>query len=339
MSLHHPPLDRLARPIRDLRISLIDRCNLRCTYCMPSEVFGPDYAFLPQRELLSFDEIVLLIEAFAACGVSKIRLTGGEPLLRPGVAELIQRIKGIGGIEDVALTTNAIALPRHILALKAAGLDRVNVSLDAIDPEIFRRMSGGRGDVKRGLDGIDAAANEGLPVKINMVVERGVNEHEILPMAQTFRERGHTLRFIEFMDVGNHNDWNQERVYRAADILKDLRRSFELIPIDAAYMGEVAKRYRYSDGAGEVGFITSISKPFCGDCSRARISAEGKLFTCLFASIGYDFRKWLRDGEDPEALTQRIVKIWSAREDRYSELRSERVSDRSKKVEMSYIGG
>ncbi|MGB0372923.1 MAG: GTP 3',8-cyclase MoaA [Opitutales bacterium] len=334
------PLDALKRPIHDLRISLIDRCNLRCTYCMPAEIFGPDFAFLPRKELLSFDEILLLVKAFARAGVSKIRLTGGEPLLRPKLPELIEKMRQISSIEDIALTTNAMLLKKHVASLRDAGLSRVNVSLDALDEGVFKEMSGGRGAVDRVLEGIQSAVDAGVPAKVNMVVERGVNETEILPMAAYFKERGITLRFIEFMDVGSTNDWNRDKVFSSKEILDTLQSRWHLEAVSPSYRGEVAKRWAYSDGSGEIGIISSISDPFCGDCSRARISADGKLYTCLFASLGYDFKNWIRSGESEDQIFSRVCKIWGARADRYSELRATgRTNESEPKVEMSYIGG
>lgn len=307
---------------------------------MPADVFGPDFAFLPRRELLDFRELLVLIRAFARAGVTKIRLTGGEPLLRPKLPELIAAIRAIPGIEEIALTTNAMLLKKHVGALKGAGLSRINVSLDALSEDVFGVMSGGRGSVSRVLEGIDSAGEAGVPVKVNMVVEKGVNEQEILPMAAYFKPRGVTLRFIEFMDVGSTNDWNREKVFSSHEILQTLRNEWPLRAVSPSYRGEVAKRWAYDDGSGEIGIISSISDPFCGDCSRARISADGKLYTCLFASFGYDFKKWIRSGESEDELFSRICGIWSARDDRYSELRSAgRIQETEPKVEMSYIGG
>jgi cyclic pyranopterin phosphate synthase len=341
------PRDQLGRPLHDLRISLTDQCNLRCTYCMPAEVFGPDHIFLKKSQMLTFEEIERLVRVFVQCGVSKIRLTGGEPLLRKDVPELVQRLQGVGGVEDLALTTNALLLPKYAVPLKAAGLDRVNVSLDAVDPAVFRELSGGRGTVSRVIRGIQSALGAGLGVKINMVVEKGINESEILPMAEAAREWGVTLRFIEFMDVGNVNHWDREKVYPARAILKQVQSRWELDPVVPAYRGEVARRYRYRDGAGEIGIISSVTQPFCQNCSRARLSADGHFFTCLFASTGVPLRPALR-GEAPfgapleEAdLLGWVRDIWNRREDRYSELRNELLKQEthSPKIEMSYIGG
>lgn len=341
------PTDRLGRPLHDLRISLIDQCNLRCTYCMPAEVFGKDYAFLKGEALLTFKEIEALVKVFAQLGVSKIRLTGGEPLLRKGIEQLIERIRQIEGIEDIALTTNAIFLPRLAGKLAEAGLNRINVSLDALDPAIFKAMNGRRGTVQQVLKGIEAARRAGLKVKANMVVEYGVNHTEVVPLARYFKEAGIPLRFIEFMDVGNVNGWEMKKVYPAKSILQDLQQLGKFEPMDEAYRGEVANRYRYLDGSAEFGIISSVTQPFCRDCSRARLSADGKLFTCLFAASGYDLRAALR-GDPPEegpldepALLDLIQGLWLDRTDRYSEIRSELLQKHRhpQKVEMSYIGG
>jgi cyclic pyranopterin phosphate synthase len=306
---------------------------------MPKEVFGPDYVFLRKSEWLRFTELDDLVEAFVRLGVSKIRLTGGEPLLRPGLAKYISGLKHLHRIEDVALTTNGLRLAERAGELRAAGLDRVTVSLDALDPEIAGRMNG-RGIAPRAvLAGIAAAQHEGFEVKVNMVVERGVNDGEILPMARYFKERGVTLRFIEFMDVGNVNGWKMERVVSGREILEKIQSEYGVEPIDLSSSGQVAKRYRYADGSGEFGLITSVTQPFCGGCTRARISADGKLFTCLFASSGLDLKKFLRaEGYDKAALYDLLARHWSGRDDRYSELRSLE-SAQKKKVEMSYIGG
>jgi len=335
------PVDQLARPLRDLRISLIDRCNLRCTYCMPAEVFGDDYAFLHGDELLSFDEIERIVRIGVSLGVRKIRLTGGEPLLRKGVAELIGRLRSIPEIEDLALTTNGLLLPKLAPALAEAGLDRITVSLDALDPTTFLRLSGGRGGVERVCDGIGAARAAGLEVKLNSVLQRGANESEIVPLARFARESGHTLRFIEFMDVGNHNRWRLDRVVPATEILERLRAVAPFSSLDPNYRGEVAKRFRWDDGRGEFGLITSVTRPFCRDCSRLRLSADGQLYTCLFGSVGWDLRELLRAGWDDERLTTHLTRIWEKRTDRYSEERAELVAAHKHvhKVEMSYIGG
>jgi GTP 3',8-cyclase len=333
------PTDRLQRPLRDLRISVTDRCNFRCTYCMPKEVFGRDYAFLAREELLSFEEITRLARVFAGHGVSKVRLTGGEPLLRRGLERLVEMLARIEGITDVALTTNGSALAAKVPVLKRAGLTRVTVSLDALDDETFGAMNDVRFPVARVLDGIEAAAAAGLaPVKVNMVVKRGVNDESILPMAEYFRGSGHILRFIEYMDVGTTNGWCLDDVVPAAEILDALEARWPLQRVAANYPGEVANRYRYCDGAGEVGVIASVTQPFCGNCTRARVSAEGKLHTCLFANHGHDLRAMLRDGSDDEQIAERLHVIWAARADRYSEARTAETGP-IPKIEMSYIGG
>jgi len=341
------PKDLRGRPLHDLRISLIDQCNLRCNYCMPAEVFGKDYAFLKKESLLNFEEIEMLVRVFARLGVSKIRLTGGEPLLRKGIDSLIGKIRSVPGIEDIALTTNGILLPQLAGALVEAGLDRINVSLDALNPEVFQAMTGNRGKVRQVLRGIDAATRAGMRVKVNMVVEYGVNHSEIIPMARYFKKRGITLRFIEFMDVGNVNGWEMKKVYPAKRILEDLESLGDFSPVDPSYAGEVANRYRFADGSAEFGMISSVTKPFCRNCSRARLSADGKLYTCLFASSGYNLRSAMR-GEPPEespleepALLELVAGLWMERDDRYSEIRSELLHKHRhrQKVEMSYIGG
>lgn len=332
-------LDRLNRPMRDLRISLTDRCNFRCRYCMPRELFGADHAFLPRRELLSFEEIEVVVRAAAAAGVRKIRLTGGEPLLRRDVDRLIAMLAAVDGIEDIALTTNGSLLADKAQALHDAGLDRVTVSLDSLDDAGFQRMTDTGVAVATILEGIDAAARAGLaPVKINMVVKRGANDDELLPMARQFRGSGHVLRFIEYMDVGNSNGWQNDEVVTAAEIRDTIAQRWPIEPVDPAYAGEVAKRYRYRDGGGEIGFVTSISQPFCGGCTRSRLSAEGKLYTCLFANAGYDLRELLRTGISEDNLHRRLSAIWMQRRDRYSELRAAG-QPAEDKIEMSYIGG
>ena len=314
--------DQLGRPLRDLRISVTDRCNFRCVYCMPKEIFGPDYQFLSQQDLLSFDEIERLARAFAGLGVRKIRLTGGEPLLRPKLPLLISRLREIPGIEDISMTTNGSILESKAQALRQAGLDRVSVSLDGLDQAVFSAMNDVGFGVDQVLAGIKAASDAGLqPVKINMVVKRGVNDGEILPMVRHFRGSGHILRFIEYMDVGTTNGWRMEEVLPAAELIKRIEEVYPLKPLEENYRGEVAKRYRFLDGAGEIGIIASVSQPFCADCSRARLSADGKLYTCLFATNGHDLRQQLRQGADEKELRDRILGIWRHREDRYSEER------------------
>jgi cyclic pyranopterin phosphate synthase len=332
-------LDRRSRPVRDLRISVTDRCNFRCTYCMPREIFGRDFAFLPRAELLTFEEITRLARAFAREGVSKIRLTGGEPLLRRDLEQLVAMLAGIDGIRDVALTTNGSALAANATRLKDAGLTRVTVSLDALDDDTFAAMNDVGFPVARVLAGIDAAAAAGLtPVKVNMVVKRGVNDHCITEMAKHLRGTGHILRLIEYMDVGTTNGWRMDAVVPAVEMLAAINDRWQLDPVEANYPGEVASRYRYRDGAGEIGVIASVTQPFCGACTRARLSADGKLYTCLFASRGHDLRALLREGSGDEQLQTHIQTIWSRRADRYSELRHAHTLQRPK-IEMSYIGG
>jgi cyclic pyranopterin phosphate synthase len=333
-----PLLDRLDRPLRDLRISVTDRCNLRCVYCMPKEVYGRDYPFLRREELLTFEEIERLARIFVAGGVRKIRLTGGEPLLRREVEKLVAMLAGIAGL-DLTLTTNGSLLPQKASALKEAGLGRVTVSLDSLDDEVFRRMNDVDFPVARVLAGIEAAAAAGLsPVKINMVVRRGLNEESVLPMARYFKESGHVLRFIEYMDVGSTNGWRLDDVVPAAEILATIDAEMPLEPVDPSYRGEVAQRWRYRDGSGEIGVIASVTQAFCRDCTRARLSADGRLYTCLFSTTGHDLRAPLRGGASDEELSAALSSIWRGRRDRYSEIRSERTVG-LRKVEMSYIGG
>ena len=334
-----PVIDARARPLRDLRISVTDRCNFRCTYCMPRESFGPDHAFLPRAEILTFDEIARLTTAFVANGVTKVRLTGGEPLVRRDLDRLVGMLASVPGIGDLTLTTNASLLAGKADALAAAGLHRVTVSLDALDDATFMRMNDARVPVQRVLDGIAAAEAAGLgPVKLNAVIRRGVNEHAILDLAGHFRGTGTTVRFIEYMDVGHSNGWRLDEVVPAAEVIATIGGRWPLVPVDAAYRGEVAQRYRYADGAGEIGVIASVTQPFCGDCTRARLSADGQLFTCLFATRGHDLRALVRGGATDGQLREAIASVWRVREDRYSELRSIATVDLPK-VEMSYIGG
>ncbi len=328
--------DTLGRPLRDLRISVTDRCNFRCVYCMPKEVFGRDYRFLERRELLTFEELERLARAFVAEGVEKIRITGGEPLLRRDLERLIAALAALD--VDLTLTTNGSLLPRKAQLLADAGLRRVTVSLDSLDDEDFRAMNDVDFPVQRVLEGIDAAAAAGLPVKVNAVIKRGVNESAVLEMARHFKGTPHVLRFIEYMDVGHTNGWRLDDVVPAAEIVGRIDETFPLEPVDATYRGEVAQRWRYRDGSGEIGVIASVTQPFCGDCTRARISAEGKLYTCLFAIRGHDLRALLRAGASDDDLRNSIGAVWSRRADRYSEVRSERTLDLPK-VEMSYIGG
>ena len=331
--------DTMGRALRDLRISVTDRCNFRCGYCMPKEVFGRDYEFLSRSEILTFEEITRLASVFASLGVKKVRLTGGEPTLRNGLPALIAMLREVEGIEDLTLTTNASRLAEMARDLKRAGLDRVTVSLDSLDDAVFRAMNDVDFPVSRVLDGIEAATQAGLtPVKINMVVKRGMNDHTVLEMARHFRGTGHIVRFIEFMDVGNSNGWRMDDVVPASEIVETIGRELPLEPLDAQYAGEVAERFRYADGAGEIGVIASVTKPFCGDCTRARLSADGKLYTCLFAVLGHDLRKLLREGRDDAEIASFLRSLWSRRKDRYSELRTSRTPGREK-VEMSYIGG
>lgn len=334
-------LDQRGRGLTDLRISLTDRCNLRCTYCMPKEVFGPDYVFLRKDQWLRFRELDDLVEAFVQMGVRKIRLTGGEPLLRPGLLNYIYGLQRFKHIEDIAMTTNGVRLADKARELKAAGLNRVTVSLDALNPEISGQMNGRGIKPEVVLRGIDAALDVGLGVKVNMVVERGVNDEEILPMATYFKDLGVSLRFIEYMDVGNHNGWNMDHVVSGKEILSKIAQAHEVEPLDLSSSAEVAKRYRYTDGSAEFGLITSVTQPFCGGCTRARISADGKLYTCLFASSGFDLKAVMRaDDYDKTKLFELLAKLWGKRDDRYSELRSSATEPSAeKKVEMSYIGG
>jgi cyclic pyranopterin phosphate synthase len=331
-------LDKLGRPVRDLRISVTDRCNFRCVYCMPKEVFGRDYRFLERKELLTFEEIERLARAFVHHGVNKLRITGGEPLLRRNLEHLIELLRGLGDGLDLTLTTNGSLLPEKAAALKAAGLDRVTVSLDSLDDEVFRAMNDVDFPVAKVLAGIDAAAGAGLPVKVNMVVKRRANDDSIVAMARRFRGTGHTLRFIEYMDVGHTNGWRLDDVVPAAEIVAAVDAEYPLEPVDPSYRGEVARRWRYADGSGEIGVIASVTQPFCGDCTRARLSPEGRLFTCLFAVRGHDLRALVRGGASDEELVAAVAEVWGRRTDRYSELRSSETSG-LQKVEMSYIGG
>ncbi|MDM5430017.1 GTP 3',8-cyclase MoaA [Bacillus mycoides] len=331
--------DFFGRPLQDLRISVIDRCNFRCTYCMPAEVFGPDYAFLKDEFLLTFDEIERLAKVFVSIGVRKIRITGGEPLLRKDLTKLIARLVKIDGLVDIGLTTNAIHLTKQAKALKEAGLHRVNVSLDAIDDDIFRNINGRNINTKPVIKGIKAAKEAGLEVKVNMVVKKGMNNHQVLPMAAYFKEQGITLRFIEFMDVGSTNGWNFDQVVTKRELIEMIHRVYPLEPAEAHYFGEVAKRYQYVGTNVEVGFITSVSESFCSSCTRARISADGKFYTCLFATEGLDVRKLLRGNLSDDELLSVIQDVWVNRKDRYSDERTEESAKNRPKIEMSYIGG
>jgi GTP 3',8-cyclase len=333
------PLDTRGRPLRDLRISVTDRCNFRCVYCMPRAVFGRDHAFLPREELLTFDEIARLVGIFTRLGVEKVRLTGGEPLVRRELPTLVRMLAAIPGVRDLTLTTNGVLLPEHASELKDAGLHRVTVSLDADDDATFMRMNDAGVPVSRVLAGIEAAEAARLgPIKLNMVVKRGWNEHALLPMARRFRGTGRILRFIEYMDVGHSNGWRLDDVITADEILATIAAEFPIEPMAPTKAGEVAERFRYADGAGEIGIIASVSRPFCGDCNRARLSADGQLYTCLFATTGHDLRALVRGGASNSEIEADLRRIWEARDDRYSEIRSEETVALPK-VEMSYIGG
>ncbi|MBX2837650.1 MAG: GTP 3',8-cyclase MoaA [Gammaproteobacteria bacterium] len=336
---NHSVVDRLHRPLRDLRVSVTDRCNFRCVYCMPKSVFNKNYEFLKRDELLSYEQITQVVSAAAALGVTKIRLTGGEPLIRNDLENLIESIAQVQGIEDISLTTNAALLTaRRAQSLKDAGLKRVNVSLDAIDDATFKKVNDVDVEVKTVLTGIENAASVGFDsVKVNMVVKKGLNDHSILPMARHFHQSGQILRFIEFMDVGNSNAWDLAHVVTSKQIADIIHAELPIESIEANYRGEVAKRWRYLDGGGEIGIISSVSDPFCGDCSRARLSATGSIYTCLFASEGHDLQPALAT-EDQQQIDERLAQIWSHRQDRYSETRTQVVTLKPK-VEMSFIGG
>jgi GTP 3',8-cyclase len=336
------PRDTLARGLHDLRISVMDRCNFRCPYCMPRETFHEKYRFLNSHERLSFDEIVRLARLFVQLGVRKLRLTGGEPLLRANLPDLIGDLTAIPGVEDVALTTNGVLLARYAGELKAAGLRRVTVSLDSLDPQVFARMSGGFGGVDEVLDGIEHARRAELtPIKVNAVVQRGVNDHTALDLLERFRGTGVIVRFIEYMDVGNRNHWSPELVVPSQELAERIGRRWPLVGLEPDYRGEVAQRYAFADGKGEVGFISSVSQPFCGDCSRVRLSSDGVVYTCLFATQGTSLRDALRGGASDEQLLESIRGLWHKRADRYSELRASLRAGGgdSRKVEMFYIGG
>ncbi|MBI02289.1 MAG: GTP 3',8-cyclase MoaA [Chloroflexi bacterium] len=336
--------DKFSRPIRDLRISVTDRCNFRCPYCMPAEFYGEKYEFLKRPHILSFEEIERLTRLFVSTGVSKLRITGGEPLVRSNLPDLISKLSVIDGINDVALTTNGYLLENNAQQLKNAGLNRLTISLDSIDPDVFKKMSGRPQGPTNTLAGIKAAASMGFDqIKINVVVQRGINEHTLIDTARYFKGTGAIVRFIEFMDVGTKNGWELSQVFTSDEIIQTINAEFPLEPIEPNYKGEVARRYRYVDGSGEIGVISSVSKPFCGDCTRARLSTDGKLITCLFASGGTDLKTPMRSGATDPELAAIINKVWTGRNDRYSELRSndtdfENDSDDSK-VEMYYIGG
>ncbi len=336
------PRDTFRRPLHDLRISVMDRCNYRCPYCMPREKFHERYQFLGTHERLTFDEIVRLARMFVRLGVRKLRLTGGEPLLRTNLSDLISDLSAIPGVEDIALTTNGVLLARYAAELKAAGLKRITVSLDSLDPDVFAGMSGGFGGLEDVLDGIEHARGAGLePIKINTVVQRGINDGGVLELVERFRGTGVILRFIEYMDVGNRNDWRPELVVPSRELAAKIAARWPLQPLEPAYRGEVAERYRFSDGKGEVGFISSVTQPFCGDCTRARISSDGVFYTCLFATRGVALRDALRGGASDEQLLNLLGHTWQERSDRYSEQRAERrrLAGEQRKVEMFYIGG
>ena len=332
----------MGRPLKDLRISVTDRCNFRCTYCMPAEIFGESYKFLPKNEILSFEEIARLARIFVEFGVNKLRITGGEPLLRTDLHILIAMLTGMPGLEDLTLTTNAYLLPQQARQLKDAGLQRITISLDTLDDEVFKEMNGRGISIDRVLQGIDAAAAVGLaPIKINAVVQKGVNDHTVVELARYFKNSGHIVRFIEYMDVGNRNGWKWDQVVPAAEIIQRIDAEMPLEPVDSNYPGEVANRYRYRDGQGEIGVISSVSQPFCANCTRSRLSTDGKLYTCLFASTGVSLRDEMRAGASDDDLKNLIARIWTRRTDRYSEERTELASLQNvpAKVEMYQIGG
>ncbi|MCU6481877.1 GTP 3',8-cyclase MoaA [Arthrobacter sp. A2-55] len=336
--------DTLKRPLRDLRISVTDRCNFRCVYCMPKEVFGRGFAFMPKDQLLTFEEITRLARIAMDHGVRKIRLTGGEPLLRKGIEDLVAMLAALrtpeGEPPDLAMTTNGSALAQKAQALKAAGLDRVTVSLDSLDDSVFQAMNDVAYPVAKVLHALDAAEEAGLgPVKVNMVVKRGLNDHSIVDMARHFRGTPFILRFIEYMDVGSSNGWKMDQVVPSAEIMERINKVFPVEPLEANYRGETSQRWRYVDGQGEIGAISSVTRAFCSGCTRARLSADGKLFTCLFATAGTDLRELLRGGATDQELANALAALWGARTDRYSELRSANTPGLRKKIEMSYIGG
>lgn len=331
--------DQLNRPLRDLRISVIDRCNFRCQYCMPAEIFGPDFAFLPKNELLSYEEIIRLSYIFVSLGVEKIRLTGGEPLMRKDLPYLVDQLSKIDGLSDIGMTTNGVLLPKHARSLKEAGLKRVNISLDTLNDELFGKINGRGVSTKPVLAGVESALEAGIGVKINMVVKKGLNDQEIVPMAKFCKEKGLQLRFIEYMDVGSTNGWKMDDVVSKKEIFDLLQQEFLLEAVEPDYFGEVAKRYRYQDAGVDVGFITSVSESFCSSCTRARLSANGQIFTCLFNGNGHDLKHFMRDGATDQEIADRISHIWTGRSDRYSDERTEETVKNRKKIEMSYIGG
>ena len=332
--------DTFGRRFRDLRISVTDRCNFRCPYCMPAEIYGERYQFLPRADLLTFEEITRLTRIFVELGAAKVRLTGGEPLVRNELEKLIALLADIEGVEDLTLTTNGYLLPQKAQALKDAGLRRVTISMDSLDDEVFRHMNGRGFGTEEVLKGIEAAERVGLrPIKVNAVVQRGVNDHTLLGLARHMKERGHTLRFIEYMDVGTRNGWKLDEVVPADEIVAMIDAELPLEPVDANYSGEVAMRYRYRDGGGEIGIIASVTKPFCGDCTRLRLSPEGRIYTCLFSSDGTDLRAPLRSGARDDEIRALITGVWGRRTDRYSEERASMTEPTREKVEMYHIGG
>jgi cyclic pyranopterin phosphate synthase len=337
--------DRLLRPLRDLRISVIDRCNYRCPYCMPAELFGDNHKFLPRAHWLTPGEIKRVASVFLQLGVKKLRLTGGEPLLRRDIVEIVAGLAELHGAEDLAITTNGSRLAEHAADLKKAGLKRITVSLDSIDEQVFREMNGGRGELAVVLDGIEAARAAGFPIKLNTVVERGKNDHTVLDLVERFRGTGVIVRFIEYMDVGTVNGWQPKQVVPSKELLERLRERWPLSPLDSNYRGEVAKRYAFDDGQGEIGFISSVSEPFCGDCHRARLSADGTVYTCLFASTGTELRSALRAGASDSDLVGLLQNVWRNRHDRYSEIRGRLLEhkpegvEKPERVEMYRMGG
>ena len=333
-------LDRFKRPLRDLRVSVTDRCNFRCPYCMPAEIYGERYEFLNKAELLTFEETARLVAVMVRLGVAKVRLTGGEPLVRAEVEKLVAMISSLDGVDDLTMTTNGYLLPRKARTLKESGLQRVTISLDSLDDDVFRSMNGRGFGTEKVLDGLKAAEDAGLvPIKINAVVQRGVNDHGIVELARYVRERGHIARFIEYMDVGNLNGWKLDHVVPADEIVAMIDAEMPLEPIEPNYRGETALRYRYRDGGGEMGVIASVTKPFCGSCTRLRLSPEGQVFTCLFGAVGTDLRGPMRDGATDEELEGIVTRTWGVREDRYSEERASMTEPRGEKVEMYHIGG
>ena len=336
-----PIRDHLGRPLKDLRISVMDRCNFRCIYCMPEEKFHSGFNFLKSSERLSFDEILRVTKLFTDLGVSKIRITGGEPLLRVNLSELIGDLSTLEKIEDIALTTNGVLLKKYSEELKACGLNRITVSLDSIDPEQFRKMTGGRGKLETVLEGISEALSVGFKqVKINAVIKRGINDDQVIEMVDYFKKQSVIIRFIEYMDVGNLNQWKLNETVGSDEIIKKLSEKWQLDPLDKNYEGETAQRYQISGSETEIGLISSVTKPFCGSCTRARLSSDGKLYNCLFASEGKDIRNWVRNGKSDEYIRNELASIWKVRRDRYSELRySDEIDKTDEKVEMYYIGG